>query len=142
MKSIKSFVLERLNFTSESISLNERLKLNSDSKINPKRNRIIEKVINTFSKYDTHLGVRFKGDEEFKKQFCEWLSNAIYKYNWELEDLNDYIDDGPEPLDDFDIDFDYKFINGWYYEFWSGKKILGWRREIDGKEDDWQYFYK
>lgn len=34
MQNIIEFINERLNFTSESISLNERLKLNSNSKIN------------------------------------------------------------------------------------------------------------
>jgi len=135
MKSIKSFVLERLS------SIDERLKLNSDSKIKSYKDKVINHVIFTFSDNYNNLGSCLRISSIFKNEVYEWLSKEIDKYNYRLEDLNDYIDDGPEPLDDFDVDFDYNIFRI-YFEFWSDKKILGWRREIDGKEDDWQYFYK
>jgi hypothetical protein len=70
MKSIKSFVLERLNFTSESISLNERLKLNSNSKINS-RNTKTDKLIEDIA---WHFNV--EGNE-----YYQWIEKWINKYN-------------------------------------------------------------
>ena len=124
------------------ILLTERLKISKNGSLYNK-NKVIEHVINTFSDNYNNLGSCLRISSIFKNEFCEWLSKEIDKYNYRLEDLNDYIDDGPEPLDDFDVDFDYN-IYRIYFEFWAGPKILGFRAEPLDKangEETWQYFY-
>lgn len=87
MQNIIEFINERLNFTSESISLNERLKLNSNSKIN-RRNTETDSnvdVINVKELNDlrytinNHILSRFLKGTEHKSSLNICLIN-LHKY--------------------------------------------------------------
>lgn len=125
MKAINQFILECL-------------KLSKDSKITSNKTNIINKVKHDFFESSFVLKNAYKYDENnFVEEFDKWLSYVIDKYDYEYKDLGEFDINAPEPLDDYDIDFDYKAKNGDYYEFWAGLKILGYAR------NDWdcRYYY-
>lgn len=125
MKSIDSFILERL-------------KLSKDSKISSNKTNVINKVKHDFFESSYILKNAYKYNENnFVDGFDKWLSDVIDKYNYEYKDLGEFDINAPEPLVDYDAEFDYKAKNSSYYEFWAGPKILGYAR------NDWdcRYYY-
>lgn len=128
MKTIVNYILEKLK-------LNPNSKLDSNSMIR-------EKIISNFKKCPAF-------DEKNNKFFEKvniWLNEKIDKNNLTISKLNNFLDDGPEPLDDYEIDFDYYLNNVGYFEFISDKNILGFSfksksyTEYDGY-DGFYYFY-
>lgn len=114
MKDINQFIIERL-------------KLFKDSKITSNKTNIINKVKHDFFESNSGLKNAYKYDENnFVEGFDKWLSAAVDKYDYEYRDLGEFDINAPEPLDDYDVEFDYKAKNGKYYEFMAGPKILGY----------------
>jgi len=114
MKDINQFIIERL-------------KLSKDSKITSNKTNIINKVKHDFFESNSCLKNAYKYDENnFVEEFDKWLSAAVDKYDYEYRDLGEFDINAPEPLDDYDVEFDYKAKNGKYYEFMAGPKILGY----------------
>ena len=83
MKHIDAFVLERLNFTSESISLNERLKLNSDSKISIKPYLLKDEIHDIAIK----LGWLIASNSEENEYIINHLTMSERKIMSKLRDL-------------------------------------------------------
>lgn len=107
--------------------ISERLKLSKDSKITSNKIDVINKVKHDFFESDSNLRNAYKYDEmDFVNGFDKWLSDAIDKYDYTCKDLGEFDINAPDPLDDYDVDFDYMVKNSKYYEFWAGPKLLGY----------------
>jgi len=106
--------------------INEKLKLSNQSKLKNKDDEIIEYAINDFCHCHP-----FKDEIAVNNNFLivvkRYITEYIKKYNYDLEDFKKkFLWDGPDPLDDYDVDWDYKSKkDGSYYEFIIGPQILG-----------------
>ncbi len=104
----------------------EKLKLNNQTKLKDINYEIIEFVINDFC----HC-LSFKDEIAVNNNFLivvmRYITAYVKKYHYNLEDFKKkFLWDGPDPLDDYDVDWDYKSKkDGSYYEFIMGPKILG-----------------
>ena len=109
MKTIYSYILERLMLKPGSMK-----KLRSDS-------LLIHKIIKAFKGIEPDIF----NDQNLIKMLENWLVEKIDKYNFTLNKLNNFLTDAPDPIEDFDIDFDYRANDNSYIEFFAGPKVLG-----------------